>query len=515
MSALTRTSRLLAGVGVLALTGAVVAAGSLLPDAELAQAEPLAVAVPPTPVTLVCSGPLAFAETGSSDIELGGASTVVSDAAAVVLARAGVVGAASLGSLTDTGTALTTGAAGAAIRLASPTAASVLRAEPTEQAAFAAAATAQRADAGDLRGLAASACPAPAATSWFAAGRTLVGDSAILMLRNAGTTTATITLRAWGALGPIALTTSPIVVPAGSESSVVLEAAAPDEDRLVVEVTSSGGQISATVATNQLTGLTPAGTDLAGPTTGPATTAIIPGVVLGSSTVDDADPSLVRVLNPGTEPVSVTLELLGPDGAIALNGPDDLVIEAGAVADVSLGGAPAGTYAVRVSADSPIVAGASLVRVGSPAPEDPDVPVVDRAWLSAVAPTGSAAVAVPGLGTVADRGVLVLADGSAAGEGDGAAGEAADTLEVTVTALDATGAELGTREVSVPAGGSFAVDLAEFGLATTAARIDSAHAVSSAVVLTYADPLGEVIGVVPAQADPQVERSASIRISLN
>jgi hypothetical protein len=142
-----------------------------------------------------------------------------------------------------------------------------------------------------------------------------------------------------------------------------------------------------------------------------------------------------------------------------------------------------------------------LVRRGDPAPEDPDVPVVDRAWLPAVPSATAAAVAVPGLGSLVDRAVLVIGSGE-------------DTdAEVTVTAVNGAGEVLSTRDVAVPVDGSAALEVTGLGSGVAAVLLDSTAPVSASVVLTWGDVLGELIGVVAAQADPQVERSAAITIS--
>lgn len=498
---LTRTLRIVSALGVLALGAGVVVGASALPTAQVAQAQPLAVAVPPTGVALTCPTAPAATSGAATDSELSGASTTTTQVLGAVLARGGALPSATLGTLTAAGTALTSGPDGAIGTLADPAEPSVLRADPAGgAAAFAVAATASRADSGDLRGLSAASCPAGSSTLWFAGGRTTIGSSATLSLRNAGSTAATVTLAAWGATGPVALTSTAVVVPPGSQQTVSLEAVAPDQDRLALQLTAAGGLVSATIATNQLDGLTPAGTDVVSATAAPGVEALVPGVVLGSSTIDDEDTALVRVLNPGETPATVSIELLGSDGVVPISGLNGLVVEAGAVTDVTLGGAPPGTYTVRVSSDLPVVTGASLVRVGQPAPEDPDVPVIDRAWLPSVASGTSQAVALPGLGSVVERAQLVIG--------------AVEDATVTATALDATGTMVGTVEVDVPAGRSVALDASQLGSSPALVRLTSDAPVAAGAVLTYTDPLGELVSVIGAQQDPQVERSAAIRVSL-
>ncbi|PWD52129.1 hypothetical protein C8046_17250 [Serinibacter arcticus] len=424
----------------------------------------------------------------------------------LVLPRESGTAAATLGPLTAVDGAAPTDLAGSDAALLTvlegAPGATVLRAEPDERtAAYAVAASVSRADEGDLRGLTGVACPPAATSSWIVGGNTLIGSSAILTLRNLGATAATVTLRAWDAVGEVPVSGTSILVPAGTEVQQALEASTADVERLAVLVTATGGQVSPTIQTSQLTGLTPAGTDVLAPTTMPALEQLLPGVVLTSTTVDEPDPSLVRIVNPGDEATTVTLELLGSDGPRRLTDEAGLVIEPGAVADVSLAGAPAGTFTVRVTAEDPIVAGAMLVRRGEPAPEDPDVPVLERAWLPAVHGATDAAVTAPGLGSLADRGVLVVGNG-----------EETDA-SVELTAYDSRGEIVAERAVSVPADSSAALELTALGAGAVAVTMSAPTPVSSAVVLTRGDVLGEMIAVVTAQADPQVERSAAVTIS--
>lgn len=540
-NALARTLRILGGVGVLALTAGVGVGAWYLPSAASTTSMALAVAVPPTEVAVACPGPLESNAGSATDLELGGASEVTSEVVGAVVAHGRDLEPATLGSLDAPGTEASGSTQAALAVVKDPTEPTVLRASPGELAAFAVASFAQSASAGDLRGIAAVSCPLPASSAWFAAGSTELGDSAILQVLNPGSTATTVTLRAWGATGEIALSTASLVLDAGTSSEVVLEGIAPDEPRIVVQATARGGRISATLQVRSLDGLTPAGVDVVAPTTGPTTAAVVPGVVLGSSSVDDDDPALVRIANPSDEPATVLLDLLGAEGVVPLNADGGIVIEPGSVVDITLGGAPAGTYSLRVGSTVPVVSGVQLVRVGQPAPEDPSVPVAERTWLPAVAATESSATAIP---SIVEGALLVVASADTASlpgtdeapseaddsSGPGDLGDSEDPgataaapqegearpVTVTVTALGAEGDELGTRTLDVPAWGSLALDLAaSFGQVPTVVLVDGESPVSSAVVLSASDELGELVSVLPAQPDPQEDRSVALRLSLD
>lgn len=498
--ALRRTVRIVAGIGAIALVAGITLGARWLDEPTEQSVAPLEVAVPASEIALVCPGSFGSLTATGSDSELSGASAITGQVAAVVLAREGELAPATLGALGEAGAPLAEGSDAAVLTAGLAPQASVLRAQPGSSAAWALAASVQRADDGDLRGLAAVSCPAATSTSWFAAGRTTLEASAVLALRNPGATPATVTLRAWGPTGPITLQGAPVVVAPGAEVTQVLEGLVPDVERLVLAVTASGGQVAATLQTSQLNGLTPNGVDVVGPTVAPATEVLIPGVALAASTVDEDDTGLVRVFNPGEEPARITVELVGEQSTLPLV-PGGLVVEPGAVADISLAGAPEGTYSVRVTSDSPVVAGASVVRAGAPAPQDPDIPVVDRAWLSAVAPATESGLALPGLGEAVTQARLVIAN------------PAGGAATVEVTGYGADGAEVATTSVTVSSGRSVTLDVGQELPGAVAILISGATPVSAAAVLTATDALGEQISVVGALPDPQVERSAAIRIS--
>ena len=507
---LRRTASIVSAVSVLALTTGVVLAQTQVDAPTALSRELTALNVPATEVFVTCAAGLVVAPgtvTGS-DSELGGASTISSAITALTLPRDGVRSTATLSGLDGSGaTALTAGTDVDLLTTTGAVASSVLRADPiAEQAAFPVGASVIRADGGDSRGLIAATCTPSSSTTWLAGGRTEIGSSALLVLRNPGSTAASVTLTAWGPTGGLAVGGGTILVPAQSESVQVLEALVPQVDRLVLRVDSVGGQVSAVVQTSELNGLTPAGTDLVVPTLPPLTDQVIPGAILTTSTLEDADPSSVRLLNPGTEPATVHLSLLGPDSAVNLTDEVGVVVEAGAVSDVSLAGAPPGNYAIHVTSDQPVVAGAELVRVGLPAPEDPDVPVTDRAWLPAVEPATSSAIALPGLGTLADGAALALAN-----PGDAVA-------NVSLSAIGSDGAQLEVADVTVPAGLSLSLDVTQIdqaGAELTALTITSDQPVSSSITLTHGEALGQLIASLSATLDPQVERSATVRVALS
>lgn len=245
----------------------------------------------------------------------------------------------------------------------------------------------QRVDAETVAGFAAAACTEPVAEAWFAAGSTEVGRTTLLLLANPGEVTASVDVRVSTETGAVEAPAGlGLLVEPGTQRVVSIAGLAPGAASPVVHVTSSGA-IAASLEQTSIDGLAPSGLDLVGATAAPATSQVIPGVVVpqaGGLAVEedhadgDAHP-IVRLLAPGAEAVDVTVSVLpesGAEGAVF-----DATLQPGQVSDVPLGELAAGSYTVRVEGDGPVVAGARATTAvaGEPAP-------ADLAWFSAALP---------------------------------------------------------------------------------------------------------------------------------
>lgn len=459
-----------AGAALALVAGVVVAADRYpLPAVQPATSE--SVPVPPVAAVLVCPGPLRLAtEQEGSDAEYDPAFDptpvgATSELGVVTARRAEEAPAVAIGGpLAGGGTVLEvapTVEAGSA-RLDGVATGLALRAEATGDApAWLAGALAWRTTAGDLRGLAAASCQRPAARSWLVGGSTALGSSARLVLQNPGATPATVTLQMWGATGPLDLAGTPeYLVGPGEEEVVLLEGIAAEQPHMALQILAQGGLVTAYLQDSRTDGLVPAGVDLVVPGAPPATTQVVPGIAVGApgdAVAGDAvasdepvpEPSaLLRVVAPGDADGTVEVVLLGAEGVVRLPGTERLEVAAGEVLDVPLGGLPAGDYTAVVTADVPVVAGAAVTRVGTPA-EPGDDPPVERAWSPSVAPGHSGPLALPGDAP----GRLVLAAVPA--------GDATGPAVATVVALDAAGAVLGSREVAVAADAAVVLPLTE------------------------------------------------------
>ncbi len=360
--------------------------------------------------------------------------------------------------------------------------ASWARVEPVgARAALAAGAIWWRADAGDLRALVVAPCAPPASETWLVGGATDVGSSARLELVNPGPTTATVTVQAWGPTGAVDLPLlTAVPVAAGTSQTVLLEANAAGIERMALRVVARGGQVGAAVLDSALDGLTPRGVDVVTPTLAPATELLLPGVSLAEASEPGAD--FVRILNPGEAAATVSVDLLTADGAVALAGAEAVTVDAQAVFDISLAGLPAGDHAVRVRSDLPVAAAAQVGRAADGA--------LERAWAVSTPALRAGALLIPGGAT----GRLVLAN-------DGAA----DAV-VRLTGWEEDGAPGATRDVTVPAGATAAVE-------TGTVVLDASEPVHAAVVLEAEAPDGTLVGVLPASPDADVRQTVGVLLT--
>lgn len=250
---------------------------------------------------------------------------------------------------------------------------SVLSAEAqANQQASAAALMKYTATDGDLQGSAAANCQQPANDMWLAGASTTLGRTSVLVLSNASSTPATVSLELYGSKGQIQAPGSRgLLVAPGTTRSVVLAGLAPGEARLSVHLRSAGGPVAASIQQSVLRGLTPGGVDFIAPGTGPATRQVMTGVdiqdgggiaaLTAERGFEDAGPAL-QLTVPGPSDAVVEVKMFGRDGQQALPGGGVVTAKAGAVTEVSLAGVPAGQYTVSASSDVSFVAASRVTR---------------------------------------------------------------------------------------------------------------------------------------------------------
>ena len=253
-----------------------------------------------------------------------------------------------------------------------------------------------------LSGLAAAACGEAVADSWLVAGATTLGRSGLVLLSNPTAVAATVDVRVSGETGPVeAPSALGIIVPPGSQRVLSLAGLAPNLTSPVVHVTSTGGAIAAAVETSVVVGLAPAGVELTGATSAPATSQVIPGLVVpeagGVAASEDHaegdDFPAVRLFAPGEDPVDVSIGVVPESGAGGTT--IEATLEPGRVLDVPLGVIDEGVYTVRIEADAPVVA-AARATVGATEGQTDAAAPSDLAWTVATAPLlETAMIAVP------------------------------------------------------------------------------------------------------------------------
>ncbi|WP_145225889.1 DUF5719 family protein [Rudaeicoccus suwonensis] len=272
------------------------------------------------------------------------------------------------------------------------------------------------------RGLNLQQCGVPTRDAWLFGGGTDKGRVARLVLANPGATPVTVDAAVVGTTGVDATSSvHALVIPPGARKTVVLGALAATLQAPAVHVTSVGGGVVAALTDSWMSGETPVGESTSGPAAPAATSQVLPAVTVGAVAPQ------VRVAVPGASEAIVRVRAVNASGAVL----DDQVqtIAAGTTAAITPTGLQAGTYAVQVTADEPVVAGA-LTRTAASG-------VSDIAWLpSATAVTGLAGLALP-QSVPAGQSQLVLV-GSAAGS----------AARVVVT----TAAGTTTKDVALAAG---------------------------------------------------------------
>ncbi|WP_461174329.1 DUF5719 family protein [Arthrobacter sp. Z1-9] len=396
---------------ILAGAGAVVAAGSVLPQPPSSRAVPAGVsAVPAGSSVGVCPGParlLEGSEAGTDPQFSPKSATAASSVTGAVLSAGGVLPASRLSELGGTTAveiakeqARPSAAGGSQELLAGVVAAravdqvTVLSADAlANQKASAAAAMKFTATDGDLQGTAAANCLQPSNDQWLAGAGTTVGRTSVLVLTNASTTPATVSLELFGSGGQIQAPGSRgLLVAPGTSRPVVLAGLAPGEAQLSVHVRSAGGPVTAVIQQSVLRGLTPGGVDFIAPGAAPAVRQVMTGIdiqepdrvaaVTGRSGYEDAGPAL-QLTVPGPSDAVVEVKLYGRDGQKALPNGGVITAKAGTVTEIPLAGVPAGHYTVDASSDVTFVAAARITRGLQ------DTQATDVAWAASGVRLGS------------------------------------------------------------------------------------------------------------------------------
>ena len=331
-----------------------------------------------------------------------------------------------------------------------------------------------RANAGDLRGFAYSPCVWPSNSAWLVGGSSTVGSANRLIIANPGATSLDVRIKAFTSLGEVPLGSASVaLLPAHSIRTVPLEGIIATDEKIALHLSADSGKFAAALQASQLSGFTAGGIDFV-QLGRSGRELVIPGLWLPAGEVnlgglagseqtsvsELVDPNVtasVRIVNPGEQPRTANVALVGSDGRVTpLPGGTGVEVTPGGVLDLSLEGVAPGDYAVQITADGE-VAGGAMMRYAF---EDSGS---DVAWLAAVDAASTAAAAVAG----GEAHLVVTPQFT----------DSVRAAEVTWKAYDSAGGEVASGTVA--ANGTIALDLPA---QSAFVRIDANVPVYSAVV---------------------------------
>jgi hypothetical protein len=293
---------------------------------------------------------------------------------------------------------------------------------------------------GDLRGLTSAPCLPPSDDIWLVGGGGEPGRRGRLVITNPGGSASRVSIDVLSASGRIARTSgSTVPVPPRSRLVLLLDALAPGVASPVLHLRSSGGPVGATLHDARLDGIVPRGTDDVSAGMAPARRVRVPGVALPGP---GASAALVRVGVPGSAEAVVQVRMIGEKGPVELPDGGVLRVPASSTKDVDLSDLPAGPYAVLVSADVPVVAGAMTER--RPRTTGPS----DFAWV----PSGAPLTTVTGVAATSPSTVVAAVLLSAPGPASGSLGVLSVTGEGEVATSTLQISAGSSRTVVLPAG---------------------------------------------------------------
>lgn len=244
----------------------------------------------------------------------------------------------------------------------------------------------QSASGAQALGLAAASCVPGTSDAWIVAGDGSVGREALLLLANPSNVDATVTLELLGSSGPIeGAGLGGISAPAGKTTVIPLASFAPKAETFAIHVTSRGASLGVFLQQKTIRGVTPGGLDLVGISAPASKQAVIPGVLirttsklaaLAQADINFADTKpMLRVTVPGDKEATFTAQVVGSDGSsfgTVIQG----TVPARTTKDFEISDVADGNYAVQFDSDQPILASARYSRaVGN---------VADFAWATQV-----------------------------------------------------------------------------------------------------------------------------------
>jgi len=214
---------------------------------------------------------------------------------------------------------------------------------------------------GDQQGLATQTCAAPTGRQWVVAGATTIGRTSLLSVVNPTTVPAVVDLEIFTERGPVsAVGMAGIDVPAGAQRVIPIAGFVLEAESIAVRVTSSGGNVVASLQSSTIRTLEPGGIDLVTAAGDAGRSQVVPGVVI------DDGVALAAIVDRGAgyEDAATTVRIVAPPvesdddiGARILFVPDGMTVaeaeEAAAADEVIEGGEGAATAEVDLTVARP------------------------------------------------------------------------------------------------------------------------------------------------------------------
>lgn len=291
---------------------------------------------------------------------------------------------------------------------------------------------------GDLKGVSAASCVAPALKQSLMVSGTKTGMTQQLVVANPSAKATSVNIKVWGSdkSGALALSTgSTLTVGAGKESVLNLAAAASGQDALYVTVSSVDTPVAAVVRTIAMDGLVAKGSDYAVPNTVAAKTLAIDGLTEGDA---------VNLYVYPSRQADVTVSWTDDQGLKKTN---QQTLESNRVSVIDLGSVPKSATGLTISASEPVSVAAKITNDG-------DDDQADFALVNASVPMSVSAMAVPDHAT-AQVGITNISG---------------DERTATLTSYNSVGDTVDQREIALHSGASTTVDLADINDGDVARR---------------------------------------------
>lgn len=203
-------------------------------------------------------------------------------------------------------------------------------------------------------------CAIPSSSQWFVGGTANVTTRGRLVLTNSGLSDAIVDIQSYSENGKQPIKS--VTLKSKSSMQLSLDAMAPGDKYLAIQVSSRSGRVNAFMIDEQGSGLRALGGDFVNSYPGASTSILIPAIPnqLSKKGQKAASSHMLRILAPGDVNTSFTAEILSADGNFVPVGFNSRTIDAGIVTEFELSpNISASAFAVRLTSQEPIVAAVS------------------------------------------------------------------------------------------------------------------------------------------------------------